>query len=71
MPTFRIITVDTTYDEGDSLSLTLNFQAPVDKPSPTLKSYRHEGDYVVLVYSGGLELSIPEHRIKYIAEQTA
>ncbi|MFD6180087.1 hypothetical protein [Streptomyces goshikiensis] len=72
MPTFQIVTIDNiAYREGRHAVGVFNGIASDDESAGVLKSYRHEGDYVVLSYDGGFELAIPAHRIKYIADRTA
>lgn len=63
MPTFQIVTTDDqTRTQGDTEAFTA-----LGHETATLESYEHEGDYVVLRYSQGLELAIHERHVRYIA----
>lgn len=66
MPTtFQIVTTDDQcHTKGRSELGTFRV---LGHEAATLESFEHEGDYVILCYSEGLRLAIPESRIKYIA----
>ncbi|MGW6222237.1 hypothetical protein ACWF8U_20405 [Streptomyces olivaceus] len=61
MPKFQIITTD-----GDCYIDGRERRFDVFETFGTLESYGHEGDYVVLRYSDGIEDAIPESRIAHI-----
>ncbi|MFG3660260.1 hypothetical protein [Streptomyces sp. NPDC047706] len=67
MPGFQIVTDAATYTEGEATSdfKELGYDRAV------LESYKEIGDWVELSYGGGLTVSIPEARIRYIAERSA
>ncbi|CQR59274.1 hypothetical protein [Streptomyces leeuwenhoekii] len=68
MARFQIVTTDDqAHTEGEP---SFAFQS-LGHDSVRLTTYDHDGDYVVLRYEHGLELSIPEHRIKHIATTPA
>jgi hypothetical protein len=63
MNDFRIETTDGRHIcKGDK-----NF-TPLAEPRATLESFGHDGDFVVLTYTGGITVRIPEAQIAYIAE---
>jgi hypothetical protein len=64
MANFQIVTTDDqAYTEGD---VSFAFK-DLGHSSTRLQQFAYDGDYVVLKYENGLELSIPEYRIKHIA----
>ncbi|MFE1451983.1 hypothetical protein [Streptomyces olivaceoviridis] len=64
MPDFQIVTTDNqAHTEGHAYS---HFK-DLGYDSARLQAYGYEGDYVVLCFEHGLQLSIPEHRIQHIA----
>lgn len=68
MADFQIVTTDgQAITEGETSFVF----GDLGYDSARLQSFEHDGDYVVLHYEHGLELSIPEHRIKYIATKPA
>jgi hypothetical protein len=61
MPKFQIVTTDgDSYVDGESRRFE------VFETTETLEGFDHEGDYVVLRYSGGIDDAIPEARIAHI-----
>lgn len=67
-PTFFITTTDDTYYlQGETTSRFKDLG--VD--SARLESFADIGDYVVLRFTGGLQLSIPEQHIRHIGEIAA
>lgn len=65
MADFQIVTTDDQAHTEGTHSFAFK---DLGYDSVRLQSFVHDGDYVVLQYEHGLELSIPEHRIKYIAK---
>ena len=62
-PTFQVSTTEgQTYTEGD------NNPFKFGSPAARLEGADADGDFVILKYTGGLEVAIPEHRIQYVAE---
>ena len=64
-PTFYITTTDDSYYLHGRTTAAFK-DLGVD--SAQLESYEHEGDFVVLKYTAGLHLLIPESQIQHIAE---
>ncbi|MFD5384303.1 hypothetical protein ACFWMG_04900 [Streptomyces sp. NPDC127074] len=61
MASFVIVTEDGSYPEGEEMSFP-----ELNVGRVHLESYRHEGDYVVLHFAGGVEMAIPESRVQRI-----
>ncbi|WP_326806683.1 hypothetical protein OHB04_02495 [Streptomyces sp. NBC_01775] len=61
---FVIVTDDDQYSKGTSRSFL-----ELGVSEVRLGSYSHEGDYVVLNFEQGVEVSIPEARVVRIVEQ--
>ncbi|WP_330173002.1 hypothetical protein OG875_04985 [Streptomyces sp. NBC_01498] len=66
-PTFFITTDETTHIQGETTEL---FKA-LGVASARLESYDHQGDYVDLTYTGGLNLAIPEYRVRRIGRSAS
>lgn len=64
MPRFQIVTDTATYTEGE---VTTDF-AGLGYDRVTLNDYQEAGDWIELLYSDGLTVTIPEARIRYVAE---
>lgn len=63
--TFKVVTTDDQARiQGEE---ELYAFKTLQNETPTLESFEPDGDYVILRYSQGLRLAIPESRIKYIA----
>jgi hypothetical protein len=63
-PKFQIVTDKDSYAEGESEYFAFK---DFGERYITLQSYERDGNFVVLHYSDGYRLAIPEHRIQYIA----
>ncbi|MFD7867339.1 hypothetical protein [Streptomyces sp. NPDC059783] len=64
-PTFQIVTTNgQALTEGYAQAGTFS---DLGGEAPVLESYKHDGDYLELHYTGGYRQLIPEHRIDHIA----
>ncbi|MFF8910625.1 hypothetical protein [Streptomyces olivaceoviridis] len=68
MADFQIVTTDDQAHTEGHISFAFK---DLGYDSARLQSFEHDGDYVVLHYEHGLQLNIPEHRIKYVATTNA
>jgi hypothetical protein len=68
MADFQIVTTDNQAHTEGTHSVVFK---DLGYDSVRLHSYKYDGDYLVLKYEHGLELSIPEHQIKHIATKPA
>jgi hypothetical protein len=64
MGRFQIITDTATYTQGEATDAF----GSLGYDQAGLEDFKEVGDWIELVYTGGLKISIPESRIQYIAE---